>query len=605
MMTALAHRGPGHSDVWSGNTVALGCRLLRTTPESLAEIQPLHNAASGTTIVADARIDNREALGEMLGLSAQECSSLSDSAIILACYERWGEACAEHLLGDFAFAIWDARKNILYCARDHFGVRPFVYCHTDRMIAISSEIGGVLALRDVPRRIDEVHLTAYLVSYYEDVAATFYRDIRRLPPAHCMVVKDGRLTLRRYWQLEASDPGFHCDADYADAFHHHFQTAMRCRMRAAVPIGSALSGGLNSSAVALSARAVLVERGDAPLQTFSVVFDDVPLSDERRFQQAALALGDMVPHALRGDVIGPLHEHEQVIDDVGGPFLGPNLFLHREMYRAARDAGMGIFLDGIDGDTTVSHGLARLTELARTGRWPTLTREVRGLSQGMERSTGSILCDLALATFVPASLRGIPSRLKGIDHTRSPTALALNAGFMERTGAMPRLRELRALEILPARDERTAHLKSLRRGLLSRVLELTDRASSAFSLEARYPFFDRRLIEFCVGLPADQKLRDGWSRSIMRRGLDVLPPEIRWRRDKSDLGHNLVHTLHSIDGVRLTNIIRGESDRLSEFLDIPALHRRLNRFMEAGSPFDGQAVMQAALVAVWLRRTGL
>ena len=167
----------------------------------------------------------------------------------------------------------------------------------DRSIpsAFASEIGGLLALADVPRRIDEVQVLEYLSAYYEDTSSTFYRDIRKLPPAHGIVVKNGALEQEAV--LAAAHPPDRrpkSDAENIETFRDIFIEAVRCRVRCSGAVGAALSGGLDFSSVALAARRLLLKRNGSPLRTFSLVFDDVPQSDERSYQQAALAAGDMV-----------------------------------------------------------------------------------------------------------------------------------------------------------------------------------------------------------------------------------------------------------------------------------------------------------------------
>ena len=283
-----------------------------------------------------------------------------------------------------------------------------------------------------------------------------------------------------------------------------------------------------------------------------MVFDDVPQSDERSYQQAALAAGDMVPRTIRGDRIGPLLELERVIDHMGEPFLAPNLFLHWGMYRAAKASGTAVFLDGLDGDTTVSHGTARITELALAGRWPTLLREVRTVSRRFNTPMGSVF-RTCHPPMISDRLRAIRRRLFGQQFLGPPTRLQLNEAFARRTNFAARAAEFAYADRKMPVTEKAAHLRSLSRGLLSRVLDVADRASAAFSIEARYPFFDRRLIEFCLGVPANQKLRDGWTRWIMRQAMDgILPAEISGAAE--DLGPNFVHTLHTIDRDRLAAI---------------------------------------------------
>src|SRR3989442_1012999 len=185
MLARLAHRGPDGAGAWRHGPVALGHRMLHTTPESLRECQPLVGTTGDLVLVADARIDNRAELCPLLPAP----SDATDAELILAAYERWGEHCPEHLLGDFAFAIWDGRAQRLFCARDHFGVKPLYYHHRpSRLFAFASEIKGLLALADIPRRLNETRVAAYLVPLFEDKEVTFYEEIVRLPPAHRMVV---------------------------------------------------------------------------------------------------------------------------------------------------------------------------------------------------------------------------------------------------------------------------------------------------------------------------------------------------------------------------------------------------------------------------------
>src|SRR5881296_3903808 len=201
MLARLAHRGPDGTGAWREGRVALGHGMLHTTPESLREQQPLVGTRGDLVLVADARVDNRAELCSLLPAP----SDATDAELILAAYERWGEACPEHLLGDFAFAIWDGRTQRLFCARDHFGVKPFYYHHRPgRLFALASEIKGLLVLPDVPRRLNETRVADYLVPLLEDKEITFYEEIVRLPPAHHMTVSRDGVRIERYWALDPS-----------------------------------------------------------------------------------------------------------------------------------------------------------------------------------------------------------------------------------------------------------------------------------------------------------------------------------------------------------------------------------------------------------------
>src|SRR5207245_10257224 len=178
-------------------------------------------------------------------------SDATDAALILAAYERWGERCPEHLLGDFALAIWDARRATLFCARDHFGVKPFYYHHAPgRLFCFASEIKGLVALAEVPRRLNETRVADYLVPLLEDKEITFYEEIVRLPPAHRMAVTREGVRMEQYWALDPErEIRMKSDGEYAEAFREIFTEAVRWRLRSAIPVESMSSGVLDSSSI--------------------------------------------------------------------------------------------------------------------------------------------------------------------------------------------------------------------------------------------------------------------------------------------------------------------------------------------------------------------
>ncbi|NJN18498.1 MAG: lasso peptide isopeptide bond-forming cyclase [Oscillochloris sp.] len=367
MAHALAHRGPDGSGSWSGNGAGLGHQMLWTTPESLYERLPLVNRRGGLVITADARIDNRTELISTLGLSDREPGIIGDSELILAAYERWAERCAEHLLGDFAFAIWDERARTLFCARDHFGVRPFYYHYSPNYFAFATEIKALLALPEVPRRINKAKIADYLLVFHEDRVSTFYTDIVRLPPGHCLLVRDGQVRTWGYWALELPpELRLKSDDQYAEGYRAVFTEAVRCRMRSAFPLGSMLSGGLDSSSITCVARSIAREQGLDPIQTFSAIFDEVKASDERPFINAVLDQGDLVANFTHGDQVTPLGDLTQVLRHEDEPFFAPNLFVNWAMWEQANRQGYGCFSTGL---WAIRRRLMALSCLAN---WPTV-----------------------------------------------------------------------------------------------------------------------------------------------------------------------------------------------------------------------------------------
>ena len=234
MLGRLARRGPERSGAWVEGPVALGHALLATTPEAIDEILPLRHPASGCAITGDIRIDNRAELIATLGLDAGG-RTIGDAELVLEAYLKWGADCLDHLLGDFAFAIWDAARQRLLCARDQTGMRQLLWHYTPgQLFAFATEAEALLAHPAIPARINKGRIADYLEDLEAyDLTSTFWHDIQRLPPAHALVVEGGALRSWRYWQPDLPEPlRLGSDEAYAEAFRAVFEEAVAARLRA-------------------------------------------------------------------------------------------------------------------------------------------------------------------------------------------------------------------------------------------------------------------------------------------------------------------------------------------------------------------------------------
>lgn len=226
-----------------------------------------------------------------------------------------------------------------------------------------------------------------------------------------------------------------------------------------------------------------------------------------------------------------------------------------------------MLLDGFDGDTTISHGIGRLAELARKGRWLTLAIELNGLSGNLGAPSRTIARRHVIGPLASEPMQrlraAVPRRLQG----RDDSAPLVDDEFASRIDLDVRLKELQDRSN-SSHSVRERHHRSLTRGIIPFALEVADKAAAAFSIEPRYPFFDKRLIEFCLALPSDQKQRDGFTRVVMRRAMNgILPPEIQWRGDKAYLSPNFNHVLLQFERDRIEDVIEGESPPLEMYAD--------------------------------------
>lgn len=625
MSAVLAHRGTDGSRVWCSRTIGLGHRMLWTTPESLNESLPFEDSSGDLVITADARLDNRGELIAALQTCGLDLGKKTDSELILAAYRHWGERCAEKLLGDFAFAIWDARQRILFCARDHFGVKPFYYYWSPKKTFVfATEVKGLFACGDVPREVNEVRVADHLAEIFEDNESTLYRNILRLPPAHTITVSGEHARTRCYWALDrAREVRFKSNEEYAESFRELFTEAVNCRLRSAFPVGAMLSGGLDSSSITCVARELIARNGEQRLATFSTVFDTVHSCDERQYIEAVLAQNNVKPHFIAGDQRGPLQDLEQMHWHQDQAFFAPNFSMVWSIYRTAAQQEVRILLDGHDGDTTVSYGYNYLDELAAAGSWLTLAKEVRELARHFDEPFWPMLRDYARLYGFNPLLRKFPtlrtlrrgwrasrgSVLKQETQSKAPTGwqALLNPAFAARTGVEGRHKDWRKTLSDGARSEREAHYRRLTQPLQSFALEVHNNAAAAFAIEPRYPFWDRRLVEFCLALPPEQKLQSGWPRMIMRRAMEgILPLPVQWRTGKTDFSPSLEYGLRVFERKHLDRIILDDTSVLEDYVNIANLRETYRRFLDE-SPAKSRDlfnIWKIASLAQWLKMCG-
>lgn len=257
----LAYRGPDACEIWADGSIGMGHALLRTTQESKGERQPA--CVDSYRIVADARLDAREELiAELRPARGKLDSNAPDSELILQAYAAWGTSCVDHLRGDFSFAIWDAYHQQLFCARDHFGIKPFYYASIGSLLVLSNTLGCVRQHPLVSGRLNDLAIADFLLfDMIREPGATSFADIQRLPPAHVLVSERGSITVRRYWTLPVSDPLCHRrQSDCVAEFRELLDRAVTDRMRAD-SVGMLMSGGLDSTTVASSARRTIALSG--------------------------------------------------------------------------------------------------------------------------------------------------------------------------------------------------------------------------------------------------------------------------------------------------------------------------------------------------------
>ncbi|NTU85425.1 MAG: hypothetical protein HGA45_39740 [Chloroflexales bacterium] len=602
MVDALAHRGPDGSGLWVDGPLGLGHRMLWTTSESHHEQLPLTSRCGGYIITADARIDNRDALIARLRLNDRPREQIGDSEIILAAYTHWGERCPQHLLGDFAFAIWDARRRQLFCARDYLGVKPLYYFASDQLIALASEVGPLLTLAEVPRRLDEGRVAEYLISRLEGESDsnTFYAHIRRLPGGSWLAVGPEATAQRRYRGFEHLAPlTLRTDAEYVEAFRDVFDQAVRCRLRSAAPLGAMLSGGVDSTAIVCLAERAYAREGRR-LPTFSMVGADPATCPETPFLATLPAGLALERNTVPADHIGRyLAGYSFALEQGDDPFTALQT-LPLGLYTAARAQGIRVMLDGVDGDIVASLAPDYPAYLARGGRWLLMVAELDGAARFSEQPLPAVARDNCVWPLLPGALRRRWTALRR--YNRHVTEL-LQPDFVQRNRLAERIEEWQIAEDSLAPTLRAGHIRAVSAGWLQSALERYDHAAAGMGIEARHPLLDQRVVELCVALPPELKVRHGWTKAVLREAMaGVLPEPVRLRRDRANPSDDFVRHLLPQFADLLEATFSGDLAELSSVLRPEALRALYRRYRQAGAPEDAHQLWMVLAFSRWWRR---
>jgi len=482
--------------------------------------QPMCPAGARCWITFNGEVYNFPELREELVALGHAFVGTSDTEVILAAYLQWGEDCLVHFNGMFSFALWDAQRRALFCARDRFGVKPFYWQFDGARFAFASEPRALVltqASRPQPR-LDAVR-DLLALDWVDHESRTFFHDLWQLPAGHCLTLSDDGLRVRRWWTLDPDLRVSGTDADLAREYAGLFTDAVKLRLRADVEVGTCLSGGLDSTAV-ITTMAPLAPRG---LHAFSCAYDEGAKFDERPHIAVAVEACGAQSHLTIPDGADFWDVFDTMALTQDEPTAGPGVYSQWKVMEIAHKAGLKVLLDGQGGDETLA------------GYFRYLPTRLRDLAEG-----GDFGAFAALFGPVAAKL-GAPTALL---HTFEPWLPApLVAAVRSRFGQgkdrvlAPALAKLAADVPGWPRAARSGLWRQLAFDTLTRqlpsLLRYEDRNSMAFSIETRLPFLDYRLVEFAFALPDTQKLDGVTTKAILRRAMaGRVPTSVLARRDK-------------------------------------------------------------------------
>jgi len=533
LLQALAHylsyRGPDARDTWSNGPIGLGHTMLRTSLESQIECQPA-SLDDRFWITADARIDCRDELnGKLIEREGGKNvgPGTTDSNLILRSYVVWGADCVQHLRGDFAFAIWDAQRKLLFCARDHFGVKPFYYSELGELFLFSNTLNCVRQHPQVSDELNDAAIGDFLLFGLNcDVATTTFRDIRRLPAAHTLTVSSGGVQTRQYWSAPAGGRiRYQRVEDYAEHFRTLLRAAVSDRM-AEDSTGVLLSGGLDSAAIASTAHALLGRRA-TDLRAYTVVYESlIPDQDGPRAREVSEFL--RVPiHCIPMDSLRPFERWNDpgttLPEPVDDPFIA-GLF---EQFRTIA-AGCRVTLSGEGADNLMHFQMWPFAkDLIRRRDWWTLFAETPrylwlrpSIYPGLKRRVREL--------FAREPAKPIYPRWLAPDFAR-------RLNLEDRAKEWSELPELRPHPILPK-----AHA-SLSLPHWSHMFEHENAGLTRYPVEVRHPFLDLRIVNFLLALPPFPLF---FEKKLLREVVaGSLPEGVRLRRKTPLEGDPLVEHL--------------------------------------------------------------
>lgn len=538
MTDTIAHRGPDGEGQWSNknNTVHLGHRRLSIIDLSKNAGQPM-SYANRYQIVHNGEIYNYLEIRSFLQNKGYSFSTQSDTEVILAAYDYWKEKCLQQFDGMFAFAIWDEKQGKLFVARDRFGEKPFYYYEDESHFIFASEMKALWAI-GIEKKIDNKMLLNYLtlghVQNCIDKEQTFFEDIYSLPPSHYLTYEPAvnhLSTINKYWRLnkelkiEISVP------DAIEKFTELFNNSVKRRLRSDVPLGTSLSGGLDSSSIAYTIDQLQNKNSNGKnpnlLHTFSAVFPGFE-NDESKYIQSVAENFSINNYQTQPTAVDLINDFEKLCFHQEEPFQSSAIFAQYKVFELAKKHEVKVLLDGQGADEI----LAGYTKYIHWYLQEVLSRHRLGSTQ-IERKA--------------FRKNNMPFRwnIKNIVAAFLPShaAMQLEKNEYHKTIRHPKI-SLEFLQLSAGRDwegihkpivtklNDILHFNTTEMGL-EELLRFADRNSMAHGREVRLPFLNHELVEFIFSLPSQLKMHDGWTKYLLRKAMDKkLPDEIVWRKQK-------------------------------------------------------------------------
>jgi len=587
MSGVLKHRGPDDSGFFFDDAVALG-----NTRLSIIDVkgghQPIHNEDSTIWITFNGEIYNFQELRPKLEKSGHKFYTDSDTEVIVHAYEEWGENCVREFNGMWAFAIWDSNKKHLILSRDRLGIKPLYYFFDGKRFVFASEIKAILLDKSIPKKPNDKVIYDYLVyGHHDHTEQTFFSQINRLLPAHNLLVNANGVQIKKYWDIEylnkETENSDANDSIYARKFLDLFEDSIRLQLISEVPLGTCLSGGLDSSSIVCMINKLLLQNTDLVevigerQKTFTACFKEKEI-DEREYVEEIISNTKAEKNFLYPNSKQLWKDIRNIVYYQDEPFMSSSVYAQWCVMRAASQK-VKVILDGQGGDELLA------------GYEPYYLFLIQELWK--KKKIGGFIKELLLGFDIisPYVKRYLFSLFnKRLNETKELLDKSFISEFSPKAEIDQKYGDLP--ELLRIEMTQTS---------LPPLLRYEDKNSMAFSVESRVPFLDHRLVEYVFSIPITQRLKNGWTKYILRNAMkDALPEKIRKRRRKIGFRTPEVAWLREI-GKEIGEIFASREFGERKYFNQKEIVERFNEFQDGRLDRYANTFWRILNLEMWFR----
>jgi len=520
MNRLIHHRGPDGNGLYIDGNIGLGNTRLAIIDLREEANQPMYDSDNRYVIVYNGEIFNYLELRNELLAKGYKFNNNSDTEVILNCYKEHGEDCLHKLNGMWAFAIWDKKEKLLFCSRDRYGIKPFYYYKGNGRFIFGSEIKQILEC-GVDRTVNDDIIYDYLVfNFIDHTEQTFFKNISKLPAGWKITVSGNNLKVSKWYDLPQNKLEDDSLKTMYQDFYNFVYDSVRLRLRSDVEVGSCLSGGLDSSAIVCLMHNILHNEGKAEIQkTYTACYDD-PEIDERKFVEEVLKQTNSTKYYLFPDANGLSDDLDKMVYHQEEPFTGSTVFAQWSVFKKIHETGIKVVLDGQGADEILIGYFSFFPFHLKRFLWnpfkffPEFFKGINTTQLGLLKFTEN------LVYFNTPSVR--------YRHVIGNGKSFVNQDFVSSKNRRDIFNVMVAASSLQAN-----RLSNLWNISLPSLLRYEDKNSMAFSVEARLPFLDHRLVEYIFSIPFDYLIKDGWTKNVLRKSMkNKIPEDIRLRKGK-------------------------------------------------------------------------